>query len=103
MGPERPGPLPVNPIGIPVKITDQSDQKDGVCTPVFNVDEKCVNNELQIGKSLGNWMPWFQCNSFADAVIARCSESKMPSWGPYGCPLIGPMSGNPNPAAPKAY
>ena len=90
------GPLPANPVGIPVMIKDQSKEK-GDCTPLPGVDEKCVNDELQIGKPMGRWYPWAQCNTFVEGIIARCSKDRMPTWGPYWCPLIGPGSPKPVP------
>jgi RHS repeat-associated protein len=89
--PVAPGPLPPNPWGFSTVIKDQSNEK-GDCTPLPGVDEKCVNDALQIGKSDAPWYPWQQCNSFIEKIIAQCSEHSMPTWGPYGCPLIGPGS-----------
>ena len=84
LGPAKPGPLPNCPLGIPTAITDQSDHKANSLTPLPNVNAACVNAQLQIGTSQGPWLPWHNCNSIADGVIASCSTNVWwPSWSSY--------------------
>ena len=57
--------------GEPVQICDHS-QRDGeniTCVLIPGVDEDKVNNQLVIGRSLGSWYPWNQCQTFAAQVI----------------------------------
>ena len=40
-----------------------------MCTVVEDVDEKQVDELLQIGKDLGRWGPTNQCQSYVSSVI----------------------------------
>jgi hypothetical protein len=42
--------------------------------PVPGVDAACVDRELEVGKKLGTWTPWNQCQTFAKQVLDRCAE-----------------------------
>jgi RHS repeat-associated protein len=84
MGPADNGPLPNNPLGIPVAITDQSGQGGGNATLLPNVDPACVNAALQIGKPLGTWGPTNNCNTFAQSVISSC---QIPGTKPPPCQI----------------
>jgi len=58
-----------------VTITDhtgQSKASGSVCTKMKNVDEACVNKTLEIGKSIGTWNLFNQCQSFAWSVVTKC-------------------------------
>lgn len=58
-----------------VKVKDhfgQSSQEGAMCQTMNNVDEACVNRELEIGKNLGTWNPYNQCQSFAWSVVTKC-------------------------------
>jgi RHS repeat-associated protein len=60
-------------IGTPVQIIDHSNDSPVQCTTQNNVNEPCVNSQLQIGKSLGIFFPPFnQCQSFAYGTINMC-------------------------------
>jgi len=62
--------------GAPTQTLDhsgQSSQEGSECTPVPYVDEQCVSEAIRPGQSTGRWMPWNQCQSFADDVLTRCS------------------------------
>jgi RHS repeat-associated protein len=60
-------------IGMSVQITDHSKDSAIQCIPQKNVDEQCVNNQLQIGKPLGRFLPPFnQCQSFAYGTVNLC-------------------------------
>jgi RHS repeat-associated protein len=77
MGPADNGALPPCPIGVQTAVTNhkgQSQSSGTQCTEVKDVNEKCVNDELGVGRPLGRWMPWNQCNSFADDVLRRCKN-----------------------------
>lgn len=55
----------------------QSSEPGASCTPVPDVDEQCVNRELQLGRYLGRWHPMNQCQSFAQEVIEKCTNNGM--------------------------
>ena len=58
-----------------VKIKDhsgQSDQPGASCLLMRNVDEQCVNNALTLGRDLGIWNGFNQCQSFAWSLVTRC-------------------------------
>jgi RHS repeat-associated protein len=57
--------------GDPVQICDHSkrDKTASTCETISDVDEEKVNKQLEIGKSLGHWWPWNQCQSFTDDVL----------------------------------
>jgi len=59
--------------GMPVQITNHEKDIPTQCTKMNNVNEQCVNNELQIGKPLGRFLPPLnQCQSFAYGVVNKC-------------------------------
>jgi RHS repeat-associated protein len=59
--------------GMPVQVTDHSNDTATSCTTMNNVDEQCVNDELEIGKPIGRFMPPInQCQSFAYGVVNKC-------------------------------
>ena len=59
--------------GMPVQIIGHFNDTPVQCTPQKNVDEQCVNNQLQIGKSIGRFFPPFnQCQSFAYGTVNSC-------------------------------
>ena len=85
LGPAANGPLPSNPFGVPVAITDQSDHVAQTTKQIPNVNEACVNAQLQIGKSCGTWGPFNNCNTFANGALARCKTNTWhPYWSAYG-------------------
>jgi RHS repeat-associated protein len=59
--------------GMPVQITNHSNDKPTECTKMNNVNEQCVNDELQLGKPLGRFLPPVnQCQSFSYGVVNKC-------------------------------
>jgi RHS repeat-associated protein len=74
---------------VPVVISDHSCDKPTIVTPLPNVDEACVNNELLLGKPLGRFAPPFNsCQTFTQDVIQKCSPSNINQ--PYiGYPKAG--------------
>ncbi len=59
MGPADNGPLPTCPIGVQTAVTNhkgQSQSSETQCTEVKDVNEKCVNDELGVGRPLGRWI-----------------------------------------------
>ncbi|MFZ5884303.1 MAG: RHS repeat-associated core domain-containing protein [Chloroflexota bacterium] len=57
----------------------QSLQPGAQCTLVPDADEQCVSAAIRPGLSTGRWMPWNQCQSFADDVLDRClTKPKIP-------------------------
>ncbi len=77
MGRAQGGPLPGCPFGVATKIVDSTGEslKPGSsCEPVPNVDEDCVNNKLQIGKSTGAWSSANNCNTLAEDIMQQCEK-----------------------------
>jgi YD repeat-containing protein len=56
--------------------TGRSQKQTASCKEVQGVDEEKVNKLLEIGKPMGPWTPWNQCQSFARDVL------EMSSYGP---------------------
>lgn len=75
MGPAQEGPLPAWPFGIDTKITDHSGEITESCIEIHDIDESCVNQELQIGKSTGKWGVGNNCNTFVENIINVCRSS----------------------------
>jgi RHS repeat-associated protein len=78
----------------PVEITDHSwalrqEEKDKIqCSEVRNVDESCVNRELEIGKALGVWSPFNNCATFVTQVLELCKVCRNsgrydPTYAPF--------------------
>ena len=71
------------PFITPTYISDHSCETPDTCTdlpPHFNVDEDCVNRELNIGTPLGGFDPFVNnCQQFTARVIKRCSKPGWPS------------------------
>jgi len=64
-------------VGMPVQIIDHSKDVPAQCTPQPDVDEQCVNDELEIGKPVGRFLPPLnQCQSFAYSVLDRCRKQR---------------------------
>jgi RHS repeat-associated protein len=69
--------LPSNPYGIPTKITDHTGQSlKSDCHTIKDVDEDCVNRELQIGKYTGEWGWSNNCNTLAKAILNKCTINR---------------------------
>jgi hypothetical protein len=73
MGPAGAGPLPAWPFGIDTEITDHSNETTKGCKEIPDIDENCINEELQIGKSTGKWEAKNNCNTFVEDIIRKCS------------------------------
>lgn len=70
--------------GIPVYVSDHSCDQAESCEEFPDVDEDCVNSHLQIGTSLGRFIPPFNsCQSFVYEVFEKCSRSQ------FGKPYLG--------------
>ena len=77
MGPAQGGPLPTFPVGIRTKVTDHTGQAPcATCEEFLDVDEDCVNQELEIGKNTGRWWPWNECNDFVDEILEKCHKKE---------------------------
>ncbi|WP_221795150.1 RHS repeat-associated core domain-containing protein [Oceanobacter mangrovi] len=61
--------------GDPVQVCDhrQRDKTNSSCELVSDVDENKVNEQLELGRPLGRWWPWNQCQSFASDVLRNSS------------------------------
>ena len=76
MGPAQAGPLPAWPFGIPTRITDHSEDTPTNCREIPGIDENCVNQELQIGRSTGPWGLRNNCNTLVEDIIDMCRERR---------------------------
>ncbi len=61
-----------------VFIIDHSNQVAETCKEILNIDEDCVNAELDFGKPLGHFSLINNCQSFVSNVFRRCSTIKTP-------------------------
>jgi hypothetical protein len=84
MGPADGG-VPGNRVDLPyvtqTRVNDHTGQGNlpgSTCERVADVDEACVNRELELGKPLGAWTPTNQCQTFAAGVLERCSTKVVP-------------------------
>ena len=61
--------------GTPTTVNDHTGQGSNVgstCEEVIDVDEQCVNDQLELGRDTGRWSPWNQCQTFAQDVLDQC-------------------------------
>ena len=54
----------------------QSATRQGASCHVVDVDEKKVDNLLQIGKPLGRFSLWNNCQTFADSVLYQATPAR---------------------------
>lgn len=60
-------------IGTPVQIIDHSRDTPVQYTPQKDINEPCVNKQLQIGKPLGRFLlPFNNCQAFAYGTVNMC-------------------------------
>ena len=93
MGPADNGPLPSSPCcGTKTAIVDESKETGATCYDIPKADEDCVNDELAIGKPLGDWGANNNCNTFAGQVIKKCGgQNVCPKWTTVCGPDFGYM------------
>ena len=73
--------------GMNVQVIDHSKDQPTQCTKMNNVDEQCVNKELQLGKPIGRFLPPVnQCQSFAYSTINKCRTGPQMCGGKCGQP-----------------
>ena len=58
-----------------VAVKDHSSETGATCEVIKYVDEEKVNQQLKIGKLLGIWTPWNQCQTFAQKVLLNAATS----------------------------
>jgi hypothetical protein len=63
--------------GMPVYVSDHSCDKAETCTDYPEMDEACVNNELEVGKQIGRFSPLNNCQSYVYDVFQKCSKSPL--------------------------
>jgi hypothetical protein len=61
--------------GDPTSVNDHRGEgaQGASCAVVADVDEACVEKELEIGRDAGPWTPMNQCQTFAADVLEKCS------------------------------
>lgn len=59
-----------------VYISDHSCEKATSCKVMLDIDEECVNKKLAIGKYLGRFTPFNNCQTFTNEVLTDCKKSK---------------------------
>lgn len=57
-----------------VYVSDHSCEVGGQCNVINDVDEQCVNRELAIGRSLGRFGMFNNCQTFVFSVVKKCSK-----------------------------
>jgi hypothetical protein len=62
---------------IKVFVVDQSTQMADKCQVNDDVDEKCVDEELQVGKYLGRFSPINNCQSYVAHVLHKCTRPEV--------------------------
>ena len=61
-------------------VSDHSCETGGSCTTMPDVDESCVNKELEIGRYLGRFGVTNNCQSFAIQTLSKCRKRKETPW-----------------------
>ena len=61
-----------------VYVSDHSCEVGGRCNVIPDMDEDCVNRELAIGKSLGRFGFFNNCQTFVFSVTKKCSRAPAP-------------------------
>ncbi|HVS83943.1 MAG TPA: RHS repeat-associated core domain-containing protein, partial [Pyrinomonadaceae bacterium] len=75
MGPVGGGGFPSSPFGGPTEMRDHRGEFNATdCVPICDVDEKCVDQELEIGKSTGKWGLSNNCNTIANDIVKKCKK-----------------------------
>jgi RHS repeat-associated protein len=71
------GGLPMSPCyGTRTVIWDHkgwTEKYDAKCTAVPGCDAKCVNDQLEFNKDMGDWSAKYNCKSFVHEVLDRCN------------------------------
>lgn len=57
-----------------VFVIDHSDQVPEKCEIDENHDEDCLNEELEVGRSLGRFSPINNCQTFVHQALKRCEK-----------------------------
>jgi hypothetical protein len=76
-----PGERMDSPVAAQTRINDHTGRGNlpgSTCERVADVDEACVNRELEQGMPLGAWTPINQCQVFAGEVLEQCSTKVPP-------------------------
>ena len=62
--------------GTKVFVIDHTDQIAETCEETVNHIEDCVNEELEVGKSLGRFTPVNNCQTFVRSVLKKCEKDE---------------------------
>ena len=62
-----------------VYVSEHACEKPESCDVISDVDEDYVNRELEIGKTLGVFAPWNNCQTYNREVFKKCSKNPSPS------------------------
>lgn len=76
-GQDGSNPEETSPVGTPTSVNDhtgQGNKPGSTCKTVPDVDKNCVNNELELGRPLGDWSPNNNCQEFVKEVIENCTK-----------------------------
>jgi hypothetical protein len=64
-------------------VADESSSESGADgQEIPNVDESCVNRELEVGASTGRWTPSNQRNSYVKGILWKCRKCKQIDFNP---------------------
>lgn len=72
-GDEQVGDKFESPLALKVYIIDHSNQTPLSCKEKLDIDEDCVNAELDLGKPLGYFSPTNNCQVFTRKIIKKCA------------------------------
>lgn len=64
-----------------VFVIDHSDQVAKACKEIKDIDEDCVNAELDLGKPLGRFNLVNNCQTFVSQVLKKCSTKEVNHYG----------------------
>lgn len=60
-----------------VEVTDHTGRTDGQCRTIDGVDDDKVNKALEIGRPLGLWHPFNQCQTFVRETLLNSANPGM--------------------------
>ncbi|MFZ0061419.1 MAG: RHS repeat-associated core domain-containing protein [Pyrinomonadaceae bacterium] len=77
MNPAANAPQPIWPFGTRTEITPHTGQSKTAlsCVPACNVDQECVEHELEIGKPTGRWALTNNCNTLVTEIVRKCQKT----------------------------
>lgn len=72
------------PYATHVFVIDHSNQTAEKCKEIKDIDEDCVNEQLDIGKPLGRFNLINNCQTFVSGILKECKTNKPDKYNSYG-------------------